>query len=88
MDMDIEEMRKITGRNERESLAGLYSEDESNGRIAQPYLVLGRGGQKAKSSLQAPALQQVSTDLILLDLNARPFFSTKVTLLVPNNQAN
>jgi hypothetical protein len=81
--IDIIDIRKLTGRDDKEALEGLYSENELADRSGQPYLFLPPG--KATVSLPTPTLLPLSTDLILVDRQRHPFFATTVRLLVPSN---
>jgi hypothetical protein len=84
--VDVVDIRKITGHDDKDALAGLYSDNELTERSGQLYLLLTRTGEKKTAvSLPAAALLPISTDLILLDPEAHPFFATTVRLLVPNN---
>jgi hypothetical protein len=65
-------------------LAELYSEDEVKSRQTQPYIIF-KGRMKVGAKMPAATLQQTSSDLVLLDGEARPFFATQVKLLAPDN---
>ena len=86
MKVDVVELQKITGQDDKRALAGLFSEAELSDHANQSYLIFPNGGApKASVSVSAPALQLISTDLILFDRDRRPYFATTVRLLVPNN---
>ncbi|WP_213287570.1 hypothetical protein [Bradyrhizobium sp. sGM-13] len=69
------------------TLAALYSETELEERLTRPYLVLPRRDRLIKHFAVLPAgrLRETSSDLMLLDGDARPFFATTVRLLTPDN---
>ena len=82
--VDLVPLTKITGREEREALAGLYSEAELPAHVDQLYLVLGGGGAEVvKAAVPAVALRPISTDLLLFDRKGQPFFATTLRLLAP-----
>ena len=67
------------------ALADLYSENEIDSRLFQSYMVFKARPNKGIAVVSAPALRKVSSDLMLLDGEARPFFATRVRLLAPDN---
>jgi hypothetical protein len=84
--VDAVDLRKITGRDEREAFAGLFSEAELPAHADQLYFVLySEGATEAKVAVPAVALRVISTDLVLFDRERRPFFATTLSLLAPNN---
>ena len=69
------------------TLADLYSEGEIESRLFQSYMVIKPKPPKVSAVVSAPALRQMSSDLMLLDGEAHPFFATTVRLLAPDNAA-
>jgi DNA-binding CsgD family transcriptional regulator len=84
--VDAVDLRKITGRDQKEAFAGLFSEAELPAHADQLYFVFySEGTTDAKVAVPAVALRPISTDLILFDRERRPFFATTLKLLAPNN---
>lgn len=80
------DLRKMTGRDEKEAFAGLFSEAELSAHVNQVYLVLySEGAADAKAAVPAGALRPISTDLVLFDRERRPFFATTLRLLAPSD---
>ncbi|MBR1071283.1 MULTISPECIES: hypothetical protein [Bradyrhizobium] len=80
------DLRKMTGRDEKEAFAGFFSEAELPAHANQVYLVLYSGGAAdAKAAVPAGALRPISTDLVLFDRERRPFFATTLRLLAPSD---
>lgn len=80
--MKVEEIKLGSG-----ALAGLYTEDEATSRLSHPYIIFKSKPKKAVALVPAAVLRQISSDLVLLDGEARPFFATAVRLLAPDNFA-
>jgi len=81
------QMKVEANKLSSDGLAGLYSEDEAKSRLSQQYIIFKEKPKKALALVPAAVLRQSSSDLVLLDGEARPFFATAVKLLAPDNRA-
>ncbi len=79
------QLRTTEQKFDTKVLAELYLENEIESRRFQSYLVMNERQKKIAAVVPAAALHKISSDLILLDRDARPFFATTVRLLAPDN---
>ena len=82
--VDAGPLPKMIGRNDKEVLSEFFSESELASHADQSYFVFYNGGNpKGTASLPAPTLRPISTDVILFDVERRPFFATTFRILAP-----